>query len=445
MIKTSLLLALVCIGLSNCVKDPKVVCYYESWFAYPDSHGKGTMDIKDIDSSACTHIVYGYLGVTSSADVSILDTTLVTQYHQFENLLKYKGADKVLVAIGGFNHAAELKYAVQNPTIFSSNVQTFLKKYSFDGIVIEWSSSAWSGEYMKDLVALLAHLKTDFAGKYVLGSIVAAEQPSYDIKGVAENVDFVSVQTFDYHGSWNTEVGHGAALEDIERSMNRWADSLDADLYSKLLITLPFYGHTWILMDPKEHDIGAKAKTTGQPVGPFTQQPGKYAYNEVLLKIKDSPTGWSKVEDPKAGGTYFYKDDLWITVEDEANVKAKTNWATSAGFGGVSVQAINNDDFNGLVGKKHPLLTAVNDGLNKDPIVIHKTTTSSPIVTPDPHAICQKEGWVKDPTDPCTTYHHCIEFMPTIFTDEVHHCEKGKTAYDEVTHDCIDHTKVPGC
>ncbi|CAG2170528.1 unnamed protein product [Oppiella nova] len=337
--------------------------------AYPDKHGKGTMDIKDIDSSACTHLVYGYLGVTSSADVRIMDPDLVTRYHQFDNLLKYKGADKVLMAIGGFNHAMEIVVALDNPSLFSKNSMAFLKKYSFDGIVLEFTNG-WSIDYMEKYIKLVTVLKEDFkANGYVLGSVLAAQLPGYEIKKVIEQVDFISVNTFDYNGPWHetppqTPTGHGASLTDIKASMTIWGDQIDKAQMSKLLVSLPFYGHTWKLADPTDHSVGAKASDKG-PAQPFTNSSGLIGFNELMLKMKEG--GLMMEEDKENGSVYFYKGDLWVTAEVEATVKAKTNWATTEGFGGVTIRAINYDDFNGYVTtKKHPLLTAVNEGLNKN-------------------------------------------------------------------------------
>ncbi|CAG2165274.1 unnamed protein product [Oppiella nova] len=336
----------LCIGLTHCVKDSKVVCFYESWFAYP-SHGHGAMSVKDI---ACTHLVYGYVGVDTGADIKILDDTL------FDQLPKVKGTDKSLVAIGGFSHAIEIVAALDNPSLFSRNVMAFLKKYSFDGIVLEFTNG-WSVDYMDKYIKLVSVLREDFkTSGFVLGSVLAAQLPGYEIKKVIQQVDFISVNTFDYNGPWHetppqTPTGHIASLIDIKASMTIWADQIDKDQMSKLLISLPFFGHTWKLADPTDHDVGAKASDKG-PGQPFTNT---------------TEGGFTKVDDKEACSVYFYKDDLWITIEIEDTVKVKANWATTEGFGGVTVRAINYDDFNGYVtSKKHPLLTAVNEGINRN-------------------------------------------------------------------------------
>jgi len=243
-----------------------------------------------------------------------------------------------------------------------------LQKYNHDGIVIEWSSAYWKSDLMDKYVELLKALKTNFLrNNFTLGTIVAAKQPGYDLKRVTDIVDFVSVQTLGYHGSWNTQVGHSSALEDQKQSMNDWLNS-GADP-AKLLVTVPFYGTTWTLADTTKTDLGAKAKGPGVQ-GPWTKFEGKISFNELQILMKESPMGWSRHVDDDQGAISYYKGDQWISIDDATTAKAKSNWFTSHGFGGVTVVAINNDDFKALASPtKHPLLKAINEGLNKKPVV----------------------------------------------------------------------------
>ncbi|CAG2106597.1 unnamed protein product [Medioppia subpectinata] len=349
----------VCLGQIQ--SAPKLICYYENWFSYP-SHGKGQMFPKDIDNTLCTHRVYGYNSVLPSAEVNNTDPWLETstQYHQLYDWGHLKGEDKSLIAIGGFTFAQYLTYATANPTLFTTNMVNFLKKYNLDGVVLEWSSVAWKYEYMESYVTLLKHLKEAFAqDKYILASIIAADQPGYDITSVAKQVDFVIVQSFDYHGSWNTEVGHASALEDQKISVNRWVENgLPAD---KAIVTVPAYGHTWTLSDTTKTDVGAPASGPGT-VGPFTNSTGKLGVNEMMLRLKDDPS-WSRKEDIPAGAAYYVKGDQWVSIEDEKTAEVKGKWVKSAGLAGIAVQAVNNDDFNALGSTiKFPLLRALIKG-----------------------------------------------------------------------------------
>ncbi|CAG2107848.1 unnamed protein product [Medioppia subpectinata] len=362
MMKACLAVCMLLVCLGQLHAEPKILCYYESWFAYP-SHGAGAMQVKQFDNTLCTHRIYGYNGVSSSAEVLISDPWLETSttYHQLYDWGHDKGSDLSLMGIGGFNFALNLTYAAQNPTIFTTSLVNHLKTYALDGAVIEWSSNHWKYEYMADYVTLLKHLKEAFApNKWVLGTVLAADQPGYDIKSVAEQVDLIIIQSFDYHGSWNTEVGHSSAIEDQKISVNRWVEN--GATKEKTIVTVPAYGHTWTLTDTTKTDPGSPAKGAGTK-GPFTDSPGKLGVNELMLRLKDDPTGWTRKEDGALGAAYYYKGDQWVSIEDTKTAEAKGAWVKSAGLGGIAVQAINNDDFNGLASTtKFPLTQAIKKG-----------------------------------------------------------------------------------
>jgi GH18 family chitinase len=48
------------------------VCYYESWAIYRP--GNGAFNVKTIDPNLCTHLIYAFMGINSSAEVTILDS-----------------------------------------------------------------------------------------------------------------------------------------------------------------------------------------------------------------------------------------------------------------------------------------------------------------------------------------------------------------------------------
>ena len=48
-------------------------------------------------------------------------------------------------------------------------------------------------------------------------------------------------------------------------------------------MTIPLFGHTWILADPSKSTPGSKAIGAGRQ-GPFSQSDGKLNYNEVNIE-----------------------------------------------------------------------------------------------------------------------------------------------------------------
>jgi hypothetical protein len=48
-----------------------IVCYFESWATYRP--GNGQFNVENIDPNLCTHLIYAFVGINSSAQVYLLD------------------------------------------------------------------------------------------------------------------------------------------------------------------------------------------------------------------------------------------------------------------------------------------------------------------------------------------------------------------------------------
>jgi GH18 family chitinase len=49
----------------------RTVCYFESWATYRP--GNGQFNVENIDPNLCTHLIYAFVGINSSAQVYLLD------------------------------------------------------------------------------------------------------------------------------------------------------------------------------------------------------------------------------------------------------------------------------------------------------------------------------------------------------------------------------------
>ena len=124
------------------IGDKIVVCYFTNWAWYRQDKGKYMPS--DIDSTLCTHIVYGFAVLD---DVQLIlkphDTwaDLDNKFYEKVTELKSKGK-KVTLALGGWNDSKE-KYSrlVGSATSrknFIDHVVPFIKKYNFDGLDLDW-------------------------------------------------------------------------------------------------------------------------------------------------------------------------------------------------------------------------------------------------------------------------------------------------------------------
>ena len=94
---------------------------------------------------------------------------------------------------------------------------------------------------------------------------------AYDVKQLSENLDWIGVMNYDYHGIWERKTGHVAPLyprqDDGAPSLNIHATItyyLDKNIDSrKLVLGLPFYGKSFTLNSKYNHGLNAGASRAG--------------------------------------------------------------------------------------------------------------------------------------------------------------------------------------
>ncbi|BET00648.1 Glyco_18 [Nesidiocoris tenuis] len=362
----------------------KVVCYFTNWAWY--RQGKGKYLPEDIDYDLCTHIIYGfavldYEKLTIKAHDSWADFD--NNFYQRVTYFRRKGV-KVLLAIGGWNDSQGDKYSrlVNNPSSrrrFIEHVVPFLLKYKFDGLDLDWEyPKCWQTNCNQgkdsDKEAFgdwVTELKSAFRQHGLLLS--AAVSPSktiidvgYDLKALAENLDWISVMTYDYHGQWDKKTGHVAPMYEhpddefyyfnANYSINYWIDG--GVPRRKIVMGMPMYGQGFTLTDPKKHDLNDPAPAPAQ-AGEYTRAAGFLAYYEICDRVKNR--GWTVVQDEQNRmGPYAYKDNQWVGYDDVAMIQHKSNYIRRMDLGGGMIWALDLDDFKNTCGDgKHPLLSTI--------------------------------------------------------------------------------------
>ena len=137
-----------------------VVCYFTNWAWY--RQGDGKYKPEDIDSTQCTHIMYGF---------AVLDFTnliikphdswadLDNSFYEHVTALKKKGI-KVVLALGGWNDSAGDKYSrlVNDPESrrrFVEQAVEFVEKHNFDGLDLDWEyPKCWQVRWRKSAFLL---------------------------------------------------------------------------------------------------------------------------------------------------------------------------------------------------------------------------------------------------------------------------------------------------
>jgi len=122
-------------------------------------------------------------------------------------------------------------------------------------------------------------------------------------------LDYISVMTYDGAGQWEHMTGHHSKFEACKASMLHYSSK--GIPKEKLLIGVPFYGHTFTLKDKNQHQIGAPI--TG--VGHFPSNEGDNAfYWEICDKVKHQ--GWKKEQANNDHDPIAYSGDQWVGYDD---------------------------------------------------------------------------------------------------------------------------------
>ena len=167
--------------------------------------------------------------------------TFIEGYYEDFTSLKAKGK-KVMLSLGGWSDSAGDKYSklVNNPENRKAFVQqavSFLKENNFDGLEMDWEFPVcWQMDCLKgpsadregfsDLVLELSKALHD-EGMVISAAVAASSHvasKAYNVQVLSDNLDFVTIMAYDYHGHWDKQTGHVAPLylhkDDVDPTLN---------------------------------------------------------------------------------------------------------------------------------------------------------------------------------------------------------------------------------
>nr|QFZ95574.1 imaginal disc growth factor [Oligotricha striata] len=347
----------------------KVVCYYDSRSYVRETQAKMLPSDLDPALSFCTHLVYGYAGVTAdSHKLTSLNTNLDldqghANYRIITQLKRKFPALKVLLSVGGDSDTDDKeKYLtlVETPearTAFINSAVVILKNYGFDGLDLAWEfpknkpkkirgtfGSIWHGfkkvfsgdsildekaeEHKAGFAKLVQETKNALRPDNLLLSVSVLPNVNsslfFDTHAIMNSVDYVVLDGFDYLTPERNpkEADYtGPLYELLERNPEYNVNSLvswwlrNGISGSKIVLGMPTYARAWkMTSDSAISGVPPLVVEGPAPEGPYTKQEGLLSYAEVCTKLSNpnNPKGihthLRKVTDPsKRYGTYAFR------------------------------------------------------------------------------------------------------------------------------------------
>ncbi|CAF1366875.1 unnamed protein product [Rotaria magnacalcarata] len=388
------------------------VCYFANWAA-KRSDNISRLTPEEIDPFLCTHINFAFGKVLESLTIAPSEEDDIKGWTSnskgmYERVIKLKETNpdlRVLLSVGGWTHASrgfnDVSKNAANIKTFATNSIKFLRDNKFDGLDLDWEYPGAKDQgaelhtktgYTK-LVKKLSEMfrqEAEHTGKekLLLTCATAAArhriEAGYEVSELCKSFDFVSVMTYDYHGSWEGKTGHNSPLYgmssdkkkfrewNIKGSMNVW--SVLGCPKEKLNIGLSAYGRAFTLLrepdvkirkskEKKKSPIGLKAGAA--EAGKYTREAGVLSYYEICELIEQNPSNrvlWHR----EMSVPYVSSDTLWIGYDNVQSVKLKMKFLKDQGYGGVIIWSLDLDDKTGDFCKEgpFPLINAVKNELS---------------------------------------------------------------------------------
>jgi chitinase len=396
--------------------------YFEEWGI--NYAGYNIADLqKNGVADELTHLIYAFGNVTPTSPpaCAIADPVAAYQnsslpsvsgkpytpplYGNFGAIQQLKGLHpnlKVLISLGGqAGDVTGFVTAAATPAgraaLATSCINLFVKGNIaagvtapglFDGFNIDWEFPGAADK--QNFTTLLKEFRTQLnvlakttGKKYVLTFDSPAGPKKYvniDLKAAALQVDFLTIDGYDYAGTWDKQTNEASSLYDTDADpVNADARYIDATVRAylqagvpaaKYTMGLPLYAVGWRGVPNENHGLYQNVtgpspvlladgsglcpdpdKAHASPACDTILTPGFSTYSTIeSLTNKYGYAPW--YDSVRVGATlYNPSTGIFYTYDDSAAVAAKTAYIKKKKLGGAYVWALNDDDANGSLTK----------------------------------------------------------------------------------------------
>jgi chitinase len=397
--------------------------YFEEWSIYYAGYNIANLQQNGV-ADKLTHLMYAFANVTTTpapacaiadswADYqtpylpSVSGTPypgpMFGNFAAIQQLKQLHPSLKVLMSIGGASAAntAAFSAAAATPAgrkaLASSCISMFVEGNIaqgitapglFDGFNIDWEfpTSADTQNFtalLREFRRQLNALSKTTGKQYVMsfdGPAGAQNYVNIDLKHAAEQVDFITVDGYNYAGSWDTQTNHASPLfDDKQDPLNGQGLDIDSTVNAylkagvpakKYTMGLPLYGAGWTGVPNVNHGLyqnsmGPSAVLLANGTSECPDLSGATPGCDLLLTpgiatyatlANLTANGYTRTYDGKrvavslynpASGTFYTYDDPATALLKMIYIDVKV----PGGLGGAYVWALKDDDANGTMVK----------------------------------------------------------------------------------------------
>ncbi|XP_017030622.1 chitinase-3-like protein 1 [Drosophila kikkawai] len=334
--------------------EQRLVCYYAS-------DGSHQLSLLDVPGDLCTHINIGPASLDNGTIV--LPASLVQVLSNDSRPFRESHPQvHLLLWIGGADSGQQFALMVANHAmrkVFLRSLREILRTYpSLDGIDLDWEFPSAYDEERMHLSQLLYEIRTEWRREKreqdILSLAVAAPEGiaiyAYDMRELNLYADYVNLMAYDFHfyrrdtpftGLNAPLYAHASdrslmATFNINYTVQWWLKSgLEPH---RLVVGLPTYGHSFTLVNPLNHRIGAPASGFGQC--------GQLGFT-TLSETCECAAKFIRpnyMYDPETCSPYLSALQEWISYENRTSIECKASYVKSLTLGGVMVFSLNTDD-----------------------------------------------------------------------------------------------------
>ncbi len=286
----------------------------------------------------------------------------------FEQLRRFKELNpnvELGFALGGWTLSDEFSTAFATQSgrdRFTSDVVDIFRNNDFFSVVdFDWEypggggdpGNASSSDDGANFALVLEQLRTELdalesqtGGNYEVSIATAGSSEklaNLNLAGIDPYVDFYNVMTYDFHGGWENQTGHQAAMTgdannyDVTTAVSVFEDA-GVEL-SKVVLGAPAYTRAWGGVEDGGSFGYQQSGTGAEAEGSF--EAGVYDYKDIVTDVITGQTDLYWDDNSKAA--FAYNGNEWSSIETTATIAGKAAYVQAKDLGGMMFWALSND------------------------------------------------------------------------------------------------------